>query len=286
MVVIDRKIGGIVPYRVVFFPSDEILASLTERPHFSQLARLFWTTTELEKAAHVVKHEPSATVCIGLQRPLDEILKGVAKNTRYEIRQAEKLGARMRIVRNGPGMNAEIVALYNSLASAKTELSNIHESELTRYEGHSDTFVSYLDDRAVCGHVLLRDTDIGRARLLFSASRRFDDRETAKLSGFLNRFLHWHEICAYREEGFGIYDLGGIRRDKSDGITQFKMSFGGEVVTEHTYLCAGVPWLGSAARTMFEKLSTRHRRLARENNPEFRASDLKQKSVIPHSSRN
>ena len=286
MVVIDRKIGGIVPYRVVFFPSDEILASLTERPHLSQLARLFWTATEVEKASHVVKHEPSATVCIGLQKPLDEILKGVAKNTRYEIRQAEKLGARMRIARNGPGMNAEIVALYNSLASAKTELSNIDESALSRYEGHSDTFVTYLDDRPVCGHVLLRDTHIGRARLLFSASRRFDDRETAKLSGFLNRFLHWHEICAYREEGFGTYDLGGIRQDRSDGITQFKMSFGGEVVAEHTYLCAGLPWLGTAARTMFEKLSTRHRRMAREANSESRASDLKKEAAAPQSSRN
>lgn len=286
MVVIDRKIGGLVPYRVVFFPSDEILLSLTKRPRPIQLARLFWTATELEGSSYVVKHERSATVCINLQKPPEDLLKGVAKNTRYEVRQAEKLGTRMRIVRNGAGANAEIVALYNNLASAKSELTKIGEGALTRYEGHSDTFVAYLDERPVCGHVLLRDTEIGRARLLYSASRRFGDRETAKLSGFLNRFLHWHELCAYREEGFGTYDLGGIRQDRADGITQFKMSFGGEVVAEHTYLCAGLPLLGSAVRAIFEKVSSRQRRLAREAGTASRASDLKQETAIPQSSGN
>ncbi len=101
--------------------------------------------------------------------------------------------------------------------------------------------------------------EIGRARLLYSASRRFDDRETSRLSGTLNRFLHWHEICAYREEGFSTYDLGGIKDDKSNGITQFKMSFGGDVVKEHTYLCAGIPWVGRTARALFEKTVKRAR---------------------------
>jgi hypothetical protein len=283
MVVIDRKIGGMLPYRAVFFPSDKMLADSTERPRLTQLARLFWTATELENPRHVARHERSATVCIALDKPLDELFKGVAKNTRYEIRQAEKLGNRIKVVRNGAGLNREIVALYNSLASTKTELAKIDESALTRYQGHSDTFVAYLDERPVCGHVLLRDTEIGRARLLFSASRRFDDRETARLSGFLNRFLHWHEISAYRDEGFTTYDLGGIRQDSRDGITQFKMSFGGEVVAEHTYLCAGIPWLASGARAVFEKLSTRQRRLARNSKPERRALDLEQEAAISQS---
>jgi hypothetical protein len=255
MVTIERKLGGLVPYKAVFFPSDVVLAELTERPAPTQLARLFWTTTDLRNADRVVTKQPSATVCVNLSGALNTISKGVAKNTRYEVRQAEKLGDRVSIGRNG--RIEEFLTLYNDFARSKPELSTIKQSALSRYEGHADTFIAYLDGKPACGHILLRDTEIGRARLLYSASRRFDDRETARLCGMLNRLLHWHEICAYREEGFSIYDLGGILEDKTNGITQFKMSFGGEIVKENTYLCAGMPWVGRIAQALLANLSKR-----------------------------
>jgi hypothetical protein len=260
MVIIDRNLGGIVPYRAVFFPTDETLTELTERTKPTQMARLFWTATELRNANRVVRHEKTATVCIDLSGTLEALSKGVAKNTRYEIRQAEKLGDRIRIERNGPELTDKFLALFNDFVHSKPEVAAINHSMLRRYEAHADIFMAYLDGNPVCGHVLLRDVEIGRARLLYSASRRFDDRETARLSGTLNRFLHWHEICAYREERFSAYDLGGIKEDKADGITQFKMSFGGDVVKEHTYLCAGIPWVGRTAQALLENVVKRYRR--------------------------
>ena len=260
MVIIDRNLGGIVPYRAVFFPTDETLTELTERTKPTQMARLFWTATELRNANRVVRHEKTATVCIDLSGTLEMLSKGVAKNTRYEIRQAEKLGDRIRIERNGPELTDKFLALFNDFVRSKPEVAAINHSMLRRYEAHADIFMAYLDGNPVCGHVLLRDVEIGRARLLYSASRRFDDRETARLSGTLNRFLHWHEICAYREERFSAYDLGGIKEDKADGITQFKMSFGGDVVKEHTYLCAGIPWVGRTAQALLENVVKRYRR--------------------------
>lgn len=260
MVIIDRNLGGIVPYRAVFFPTDETLTELTERTKPTQMARLFWTATELRNANRVVRHEKTATVCIDLSGTLEALSKGVAKNTRYEIRQAEKLGDRIRIERNGPELTDKFLALFNDFVRSKPEVAAINHSMLRRYEAHADIFMAYLDGNPVCGHVLLRDVEIGRARLLYSASRRFDDRETARLSGTLNRFLHWHEICAYREERFSAYDLGGIKEDKADGIAQFKMSFGGDVVKEHTYLCAGIPWVGRTAQALLENVVKRYRR--------------------------
>lgn len=249
-----------MPYRAVFFPTDETLTELTERTKPTQMARLFWTATELRNANRVVRHEKTATVCIDLSGTLETLSKGVAKNTRYEIRQAEKLGDRIRIERNGPEVTDKFLALFNDFVRSKPEVAAINHSMLRRYEAHADIFMAYLDGNPVCGHVLLRDVEIGRARLLYSASRRFDDRETARLSGTLNRFLHWHEICAYREERFSAYDLGGIKEDKADGITQFKMSFGGDVVKEHTYLCAGIPWVGRTAQALLENVVKRYRR--------------------------
>jgi hypothetical protein len=260
MVIIDRKLGGLLPYKTVFFPSDALLAEQTERSKPTQLSRLFWTATELKRASCVVRHQPSATICVDLNGTADTLSKGVNKNTRYEIRQAEKLGQRLRIGRNGNERTEQFLAIYNDLVRAKPELVTINHHALNRYEGHADTFIVYLDERPVCGHVLLRDTEIGRARLLYSASRRFEDREAARLCGILNRFLHWHEICAYQEEKFKIYDLGGILEDMTNGITQFKMSFGGQIVKEHTYVCAGLPWVGRTAQAIFENLSKRGRR--------------------------
>jgi hypothetical protein len=259
MVIIERKLARLVLYKAVFFPTDETLTQLSERSSPALMSKLFWTTTELRNANCVVRHHKSATVCIDLTGTLETISKGVAKNTRYEVRQAEKLGARVRISR-GAELTRDFLALYKDLARSKPGLLEINRGALDRYLGHADTFIAYLDERVVCGHVVLRDTDIGRARLLYSASRRFDDRETARLSGTLNRFLHWHEICAYRKEGFKTYDLGGIQEDETNGITQFKMSFGGQIVQEHTYLCAGIPWVGRTAQFLFENLSKRGRR--------------------------
>jgi GNAT acetyltransferase-like protein len=260
MITIDRRLGGLVPYKTVFFPTDRALHDLTERPKPTQIARLFWTASEPGDAARVVRRYRSATVCIDLAATLETISSGVAKNTRYEVRQAEKLGDRASIHRNRDGCVEDFLSLYNDFARSKPELSTINRSAVSRYGAHADTFVAYLDGKPLCSHVLLRDATIGRARLLFSASRRFEDRETARLCGVLNRFLHWREIALYREEGFATYDLGGIEEDDSNGITRFKMSFGGRVVKEHTYLCAGLPLLGRTAQALFEHLSKRGRR--------------------------
>ena len=93
-------------------------------------------------------------------------------------------------------------------------------------------------------HIFLRDAEAGRARLLHSANRRLQEPEKARLCADLNRFLHWHEVRVYRDDGFHLYDFGGINEDRTDGIARFKISFGGDLLREYTYLCAGFPWLG------------------------------------------
>jgi Acetyltransferase (GNAT) domain len=248
MIRIDRKLLGIVPYRTVFFPSDSDLAEMGERLKPGSIGKLFWTIAELRNSRCVVSRHSGATVCTNLSDTLDSLFKHMAKNTRYEIRQTERLGSRVKIARNSSETWRDFLGLYQELAGAKSGVAPINSAILARYRPYSECFIASLDERPMCGHVFLRDTRIGRARLLFSANRRLANSETALICGRLNRMLHWHEIRLYREEGFKIYDLGGIREDSSDGIAQFKKSFGGEVVKEYTYLCVGPPWLGRIAQ--------------------------------------
>jgi lipid II:glycine glycyltransferase (peptidoglycan interpeptide bridge formation enzyme) len=241
MVTIDRKLGGLVPYRTVFFPTR---AALADSLAAAQVARYFWTEVDLDHNPLLVRHERTATICIDLQHPLDKILAAMSQTTRRKLRAAEKIGDRFAIVRNGPDGPRDLLALYNQLALSKRYgVQPIDLSVVERYAAHSDILLAYLDDAPLCAHLNLRDAEIGRTRLVFSASRRFDDPETARLCGIINCELHWHEILTYREEGFATYDFGGISDGENAGIDQFKHGFGGAVVSEHTYLCAGTPAL-------------------------------------------
>jgi hypothetical protein len=243
MVTIDRKVFGL-RYQTVFFPTMSALAGTLDAFAPTRVARFFWTDAQLDDARFLVRHEASATICIDLDRPLDAILKDMSQTTRRKLRQAEKLSERIAIARNGPEVSRAFLALYNGFARSKRSgVSPITADILQRYAGNSDIFLVYLDGSPLCGHVNLRDSEGQRDRLLFSANRRFDDAETARLCAILNSHLHWHEICAYREEGLKTYDLGGFSNGENAGIDRFKASLGGTVVNEHTYLCAGSPRL-------------------------------------------
>jgi hypothetical protein len=223
------------------------------------MTKLFWTTADLESGSGLLRHYVTATVCQNLEDAPDGVLRVASKTCRYEIRQAEKLGARIGIRRSHFRVPRDFVALHHDFAQSKSGVLPVNTRAFGRYRGHADTFVLYLDQRPLCGHMVLRDADSARVRLLYSSSRRLEDKDTARLCGHLNRLLHLHEMRLYREEGFVTYDFGGIPNDVSDGITRFKLSFGGHVITEHTYLCAGRPWLGRVVLSLFENLSARGR---------------------------
>jgi hypothetical protein len=86
--------------------------------------------------------------------------------------------------------------------------------------------------------MLVRDEEVLRARLAFSASCRPDGPSHAALSGPLNRYLHWYEIRTYQDQRFRLFDFGGIE-DRTTPIAKFKLSFGGFELVEHCYVLAG-----------------------------------------------
>jgi hypothetical protein len=88
-----------------------------------------------------------------------------------------------------------------------------------------------------------------RARLMYSASlfRNLDDNAYRSLVGRANRLLHWDDIKYFKQEGYLIYDWGGISTDADDtekqAINKFKEAFGGEAVKEYKSLVP-VSWKG------------------------------------------
>jgi hypothetical protein len=102
--------------------------------------------------------------------------------------------------------------------------------------------VSDTDGNLLSAHAYVKDSSLGRVRLLYSAShfRAMSDSGERNKVGRANRLLHWYEILTLKNLGFKLYDLGGIPLDSSDqeknDIAGFKLEFGGKFLIEYSGL--------------------------------------------------
>lgn len=164
------------------------------------------------------------------------------KSCRYEVRKAQKWDC---VITLNEETDVGRLLLNDSIRRLqyRTELSVTQWQEL---RADHDIFICRWQGTPVAVHVLLRDFP-GRARLLLSGSEDRTQEQFRAAVGPANRLLHWHELQHYRKQGFRFYDFGGCSfADKSSpeyAISQFKMSFGGTVVTEPMLYLAGNPAL-------------------------------------------
>ena len=184
-------------------------------------------------------HEgPSCTTCVDLRPPPDEIrTRFDAKSCRYEIRRAEKLGARLDVRRDDPHAVRDFTKLYDAFVERRRFSPQMRRSRLRRYLRVGNVFVAYLDDEPVVGHVVVVDPLAARARLVFSASTRLDGGPQHALVGPVNRWLHWREMRQYRNAGIVTYDFGGV--SPTSASARFKLSFGGSLDEGRNLVVAG-----------------------------------------------
>jgi len=248
VVIVRRRLKGILPYRAVYFPTESTVRETVANLGPIALARLFFTPLKVDHGRCLISEYVTTTVCLDLHKSLEGLWGATDATCRRQVRRAEKISGRFTIERNSVRASRDFLVMLNDLADLKEGVSIISSRMLALLEGSVDVFMLYLDGQPNCGHIFLRDAEAGRARLLHSANRRLQEPEKARLCADLNRFLHWHEVRLYRDDGFHLYDFGGINEDRTDGIARFKMSFGGDLLREYTYLCAGFPWLGRAVK--------------------------------------
>src|SRR5437763_507343 len=179
MIVVDKKLRGIIPYRIIYWPTEAVLREMAEALPLTHYARVEATSTELEQGRCVVGHHLSLTLVLDLRRSLDELYKDLISNARIRIHKAEKLGSRVVLCRYSGGRDTQnlveqFVALYNQLVRGKpTVASPISAGQVRGYFPHADLIITYLDERPICGHLNLVDKQVGAGRLLHSANQRF-----------------------------------------------------------------------------------------------------------------
>ena len=253
MIVIERRLAGVLSYKRIFFANEASLPSIIADLRPNEIARLFHAVGRIMPSSSVVGCDRTFTVCNDMRQPLETLWRAFASYNRAEIRQAERMGDRVRISCNDPADSRDFLSVFNDFAQLKDGVTSISASSLALYDQFADRVILYLDGRPTVVNLVLRDRDSGRVRGLHNASRRLtvDEPRQARLFGNLNRLLHWDNMRRYKEAGFSTYDWGGISERRDDGRSKFKMSFGGEIEEGYTLLCAGWPRLGRIANRIF-----------------------------------
>jgi hypothetical protein len=129
----------------------------------------------------------------------------------------------------------------------RTELGPAQWQEL--FPRH-EVFLCKWQGTPVAADVILPDHP-RRVRPVLRGTVDRGDPRYHKVVGPLNRLMHWAEFQHYKAKGFRYYDFGGCDLDKNSPtypITQFKLSFGCEVVEEPILFLAKDPLLRTGLR--------------------------------------
>jgi hypothetical protein len=233
---LDRWVGPLRDH-LVFFADGKNVAELARGCRPYDLYRIRHAL-EVSPSQPATRLRESVTSVIDLTQEPDSILGGMdAKSCRYEIRRAEKLGERLTLQRNDAVAADDFRRLLEGLIEHTRHVRPPSRRRYEQYRAVSDIAVAYVDGTPVAGHLVARSADARRARLVFSASVRHEPGELQKLSGPVNRWLHWQELLLYRQEDYLAYDFGGVNPRSSIG--RFKLSFGGEIERGTNVVLAG-----------------------------------------------
>lgn len=246
MIIIQKK-RGVLRGTLAYFPVEAEIRQLLDELPINGYLLAAQTKAEFKEEDRLVRKDTVRTTFIDLNNTIDDIYKGMDNGScRYRIRKAEKMIDNIRIESNTQKSYQDYLYIYNSFVTLSRHTYKMSNNSLNEQKNISDISVIYYEDMPMCGHLVFRDSNIGRARLGFSGSRRHENKNISKLVGPLNRYLCWHEIKDYKSRGFNIFDFGGIGRDP--GIDSFKLSFGGNELVEYEYTFSGL--LGRAGITM------------------------------------
>ena len=251
MVIIETKRGFFQLVEAYYVQKAEDVDALTKCLSINKIVYIRQTPILLDLERFEAWYRPFPTVLLDLRRDLGELFREASRTSRNRIARIDHLSSRAAIRRNDPAAYADFLRLHNDLVARNSYTESLSKSQIDRLRPVVDVFVAYFDGRALCGHVFIRDKDIGRVELLFSASVRLERSANPAFVSWMNRWLHWSEVRVYKSEGMSVYDFGGAATDtpRRAGIARFKHSFGGMRVVEHSYLVSRP--LGRMAISMF-----------------------------------
>jgi len=183
--------------------------------------------------------QPKCTSIVDLAKTEDELLKAMHEKTRYNIRLAERHGVTVERYIHSEVVFDELYDLFTATAGR----DKFHLHPKTYY---AKQLVAFAEPNPVIlgAHTphVMTFTARHESKLLVAAIVMFDGDTATYLHGasasemrnvMAPHALHWAIMQRVKERGYQYYDFWGISTGDEpswEGITRFKIGFGGETV--------------------------------------------------------
>jgi hypothetical protein len=227
MIVLKKRTFGLLATQKWFFTkinfSDSLKITVYKQLDFSIKSKGLF----VEKDSYTLHSDLSLTN--------DEILTKFSSTIRNEIKRSEREGC----VFNSSESKENFIIIYNDFASQR-EITGLTMEKLKAINSNLIITSCTINGIIATVHSYLVDSNSKRVRLLHSGTQRFSEGVDRNMIARSNKFLHFKDMVKFKEEGFLIYDWGGIAYNSEDkglqGINNFKESFGGELIKEKELL--------------------------------------------------
>jgi len=165
------------------------------------------------------------TTIIDLSQDIEVIWEKMRKNyIRKQIKRGEKRGI---IVRQDSNFK-DFKRVYHNFRKGK----KITKDNYNVFKQNGLLFSAYYKDEMIAGGIFIASRPYIRAWVL--ASVRFENKEKKidEIIGQANRMVIWEAIKYSYNNGYKLFDLGGIKISSSDksklAVVEFKEAFGGK----------------------------------------------------------
>jgi lipid II:glycine glycyltransferase (peptidoglycan interpeptide bridge formation enzyme) len=250
-VVIVETMRGLFRVTEVFYPRLNEIAKFTDGLGVNEIVYMRQMPASLPASRFSTRYVPFETSLLDLTRDEESLLADMNRTSRHQVRKADRQRDKIEVRRNDAAAYRDFLAIHNDFVVLKRHSEKLSAHRLEVFKPVSDVFVAYFEGRPICGHLVLRDEQLQRVGVLYTASTRLKHEEHSTFISSLNRWLHWYVMLQCKAEGIKTYDLCGLGTDTPEkaAIAYFKQSFGGSRVLEHNYVLARRP--GHAAVALF-----------------------------------
>ena len=224
-VYINRKFGLPVSARMIF--QDKLFLDWIEKNKYPMIILISQNKVDVPNSANISSKK---TANIDLKKDIKEILSNFNSTTRNEVRRTFKMDDLE--FRREDRIDKKIYKIYKNFRKDKKlslrDRKFLESASLyvAYYKGEPISFVTVYDVRPSL-----------RIQNIFSDISKESDSELKKIIGYSTRRLIYEIAKFGSENGYNFLDMAGVNLDdpKKQGITKFKMGFGGELVDEYTY---------------------------------------------------
>jgi len=206
---------------------DDKLDELIKSGRYSKISALSYKRMNLPDFSVQTK----TTALILLDKEEDEIFSKFNHTTRNEVRRTYK-NKDLKFIADDKNFD-ESYSLYKDFEYTQGRVP-VSKRELKGCKLFSANYKGEM----ISAVYLTTSFPYLRLRSIFSKRLKVDDKELRKIISNATRRIIW-EVCLWgQKNNFKLLDLASVnfKNPRTANITQFKMSFGGQVINEYTHI--------------------------------------------------